>query len=245
MFVRNGALRGIPGLMAFSANVPVKNSPFMEQPWHEESQAAGTFGRKYGREKKMRTEDHVLLAETLIRNLNIPDYKKKAFIKANAVPDYEPHTYLGNNVRYFGQGHSYPVRIRGLIRFLNKKPGKSVFWWFRFGLQIHYLTDFFSKPHNPQFGYKSRDHVAYEIEQHRMFPAMVQHNPWNTPQIRGEIGLWLMDRHREYMKRIRELSKDEEGNSTAERACMETDGRYAVTTVMAVWEWEINRMYSA
>lgn len=180
----------------------------------------------------MRTEDHVLIADALVSKLNVPKRYKKAFILGNRVPDLLPSTYMGNHYIYFGQGHSFPVRRRRLYRFLSKSRASGTWWWYRFGVQIHYLTDSFSRPHNPNFRYNSRDHVAYEIHQHELFPQFLRNNPVTIPEIRGDIASWINNEHREYMKKVSDPSATEEDH-------IMIDCFYVVRVVTGVWRWVI------
>ena len=172
----------------------------------------------------MRTEDHSYLARKMIAQLDIGPWQKAAFVLGNIEPDYNRFSYLGKKKTYFANGHSYRCRRRQIIEFFERPYQNNVFWWRQAGIVFHYLTDSFSRPHNPEFGYRSAAHVEYEIALHEIAQRAMRNNPWKIPKVDRTLKGWLERRHAHYMKRTKGIQDD----------CY-----YIYTTVMAVWNWVI------
>ena len=172
----------------------------------------------------MRTEDHYALAKELSDRLNISRWNKMAFLFGNIEPDYNRISYMGLHKEHFSLGHSYNCRKGQIRATMNREYTGSLLWWFRCGKAFHYLTDSFSRPHNPEFGYNSPAHVAYERKLQDSFRRALKNNPWKVPVVEGDLKTWIERRHRVYMDRTKG---------------MQDDCYYIITTVTAVWNWMI------
>ena len=171
----------------------------------------------------MRTEDHLVYARRMVDHLKISRPKRLAFKLGCIMPDYNKFTYLGHHVRDFSQGHSYRARKREIAVFFHRPYRGTLIWWYRAGLRIHYLGDSFSRPHQPEFNYKSKPHVSYEWELHDLMAEFL-HGPgkWTAAHVSKPLHLWLEERHETYMKETRG---------------QEDDSYYIETTLMGVWHW--------
>ena len=174
----------------------------------------------------MQTQDHHALARLMTENLNIGRWKKAAFCFGNIEPDFNRISYMGKKKEHFANGHSYQCRKKQIVDFLEKPYSGSILWWYRAGKAFHYLSDSFSRPHNPEFGYKSAAHVKYEIDLHDIVKRALAGNPWKIPEIDRDLKSWLEMRHSLYMDRTKGIQDD----------CY-----YIYTSVMAVWNWVINQ----
>lgn len=172
----------------------------------------------------METKDHYALARSMTEHLNISKWKKAAFSFGNIEPDFNRFSYMGRKKEHFANGHSYQCRKPQIFEFMEKPYRDNILWWYRAGKTFHYLTDSFSRPHNPEFGYRSAAHVKYEIRLHDIFRRALRGNPWKLPQVEGELRDWLEIRHLRYMGRTKDIQDD----------CY-----YIYTTVMAVWNWMV------
>lgn len=172
----------------------------------------------------MVTRDHYALAKALTKNLNISRRKKAAFAFGNIEPDYNRFSYMGHRSEYFSHGHSYHCRKKQIFAFMEAPCRDSLLWWYRAGKVFHYLADSFSRPHNREFAYDSKEHVKYEIELHQIFRRSLKGNPWKVTKAEPDFKSWLELRHLRYLARTRGIQDD----------CY-----YIYTTVAAAWEWMV------
>lgn len=174
----------------------------------------------------MKTQDHYDLAKFMIEPMNISRWKKAAFCFGNIEPDYNRLSYMGRKKEHFANGHSYQCRKKQIFAFMEKPHQDSVLWWYRAGKVFHYIGDSFSRPHNPEFGYRSAAHVKYEFGLHDIVQRALRGNPWKIPVIRQNLKTWLELRHQLYMDRTKGAQDD----------CY-----YIFTTMMAVWNWMVDQ----
>lgn len=172
----------------------------------------------------MKTEDHLALARSLTRPMNISRWQKEAFCFGNIEPDYNRLSYLGHRKEHFSNGHSYQCRKKYIFEFMSRPYQDNVLWWYRAGKVFHYMTDSFCRPHNPEFGYNSAAHVKYEFGLHDIFKRAMKGNPWKIPKVEPDLRSWLETRHLRYMARTKGVQDD----------CY-----YIITTVTAVWNWMV------
>lgn len=177
----------------------------------------------------MVTRDHHALARALTQKLNISGWKKAAFAFGNIEPDYNRISYMGHRSEYFANGHSYRCRKKQILAFMEMPCRNNLLWWYRAGKVFHYMADSFSRPHNPEFGYSSKEHVKYEIELHELFRRSLKGNPWKIPEVGADFRSWLELRHLRYLARTRGIQDD----------CY-----YIYTTVAAAWEWMVENKLS-
>ena len=156
----------------------------------------------------MRTEDHLDYARRMVDGLKISPWQKRAFKLGCIIPDYNKFTYMGHHLSDWSLGHSYHVRKREIVEFFSKPYTGSLLWWYRAGLRIHYLGDSFSRPHNPEFGYRSRPHVAYEWKLHDLMQQVLEERRFRAAKVRGDLRSWLERRHRHYMKATEGIRQD-------------------------------------
>lgn len=174
----------------------------------------------------MQTQDHHALAKTMVEPLNIGKWKKAAFCFGNIEPDFNRISYMGRKKEHFALGHSYQCRKKQIFDFMEQPYRDTILWWYRAGKVFHYMTDSFSRPHNPEFGYRSAAHVKYEIALHDIVHRALQGNPWKIPEVDREFKPWLEARHALYMDRTKGIQDD----------CY-----YIYTTMMAAWNWVVNQ----
>lgn len=170
----------------------------------------------------MRTEDHLDYARLMVDRLNISPWKKRAFKLGCIMPDYNKFTYMGHHLSDWSLGHSYRVRKKEIIHFFRRPYADNILWWYQAGLRIHYLGDSFSRPHNPEFGYRSRPHVAYEWKLHDVMQQILRDRRFHAARVRGDFRSWLEQRHASYMEATKGI---------------EQDSYFIDTTLMGVWNW--------
>jgi len=157
----------------------------------------------------MRTIDHWEYAKLMDRELLLPPRMKLAFQIGCVMPDFNKFSYMGHHRKDWANGHSFRVRRREIISFFQKPYHHTTLWWFLAGLKIHYLGDSFSRPHNPEFGYNSKDHVAYEWKLHDLTQKLLKSKKHFHPaKVDGGLGHWLNARHHRYMKRTKGTGED-------------------------------------
>ena len=173
----------------------------------------------------MRTEDHYLLASHLIGDGTTGRIKTLLFLIGNIEPDYNRFSYLGPRSTYFSHGHSFKARRHMIRRFLAAPCTHTPLWWFRAGKVFHYITDSFTRPHNPEFNYDSPHHIVYELDLQEIFDEELRHRKWKIPKIEGDPYDWLVRRHNAYIARSKGF---------------EEDIGYICTTVPALWQWVLD-----
>ena len=172
----------------------------------------------------MRTEDHYMLASKLIGEGTTSRLNTLAFLIGNIEPDYNRFSYLGPRSAYFSQGHSFKARRRMMKRFFLAPYTHTPMWWFHAGKVFHYMTDSFSRPHNPEFQYDSPHHIVYELDLQKLFETELNSRRWKIPVIKEDPYDWLVRRHNTYLKHSEGFEED---------IC------YICTTIPALWEWVI------
>lgn len=123
----------------------------------------------------MTTKSHYQLGIYLVRqNLCQGNpVEQTAFLFGCVEPDMNPATYLKGS--WHGErlwGHNYPNRmpyIKKMILNMQESTKDGLMFHYRLGKLVHYLTDAFTYPHNPEFGGTLKDHVRYEILLEQVF----------------------------------------------------------------------------
>ena len=107
----------------------------------------------------MRLEIHYRIAKKIsedIKGLGL-HFHKESFLFGNLFPDLI-HSY-------FWCRHEYPSS-RNILRIKIEQLKKSpVFFSFRMGVLIHYISDYFCYPHTSVFGQGIAQHIMYELRQ--------------------------------------------------------------------------------
>ena len=122
----------------------------------------------------MKTKDHRLLGEFLLKNTSLfPGKKERTFFLFGCVePDYNPFTYLLGFFIHPFRGHHVEnsARYLGWLESISRKRGlKRPFDWFIAGVALHYLADAFTFAHNPAFTGNLSRHKEYESELSQVF----------------------------------------------------------------------------
>ena len=170
----------------------------------------------------MRTEDHYLLASSLVEGKEIGRLNTLAFLIGNIEPDYNRFSYLGPRARYFSMGHSFKARRWMFRRFFLSPYTHTPLWWFHAGKVFHYMTDSFTRPHNPEFAYDSPHHIVYELDMQKLFETQLRERRWKIPEITGDPYDWLVRRYNAYFHHSEGFEED---------IC------FICTTIPAVFEW--------
>ncbi len=111
----------------------------------------------------METKDHLTLARLITfsnKNFN-KTYKTAAFETGCISPDINFLTYI--------KGHTYKGTIsyvKGTISKLQNKL-KTVSDYYELGRIIHFIADYFTFPHSPNFTGTLKQHVEYERKLHK------------------------------------------------------------------------------
>lgn len=173
----------------------------------------------------MRTIDHWEYAKLMMKDVRIPKPCRLAFEIGCVMPDFNKFSYMGHHVNDWTKGHSFGVRRREIIRFFEKPYHQTVLWWYLAGLKIHYLGDSFSRPHNPEFGYSSKEHVAYEWKLHDATQKLlrdIRSHRFAPARVDQDLRRWLHTRHLRYMRQTKGV---------------EDDLYYIDSTLMGFWNW--------
>lgn len=111
----------------------------------------------------METKDHLALARLITfsnRNFN-KAYKAKAFETGCISPDINFLTYI--------KGHTYKGTISYVKSTVSKLQNKlkTVSDYYELGRIIHFIADYFTFPHSPDFTGTLKQHVEYESKLHK------------------------------------------------------------------------------
>lgn len=111
----------------------------------------------------METKDHLMLARLISfsnRNFN-KIYKTTAFETGCISPDINFLTYI--------KGHTYNGTISYVKRTVSKLQNKlkTVSDYYELGRIIHFIADYFTFPHSPDFKGTLKQHVEYESKLHK------------------------------------------------------------------------------
>lgn len=162
----------------------------------------------------METKSHVLLARYLLNQ--IPNFDstiyQKVFILGCIEPDFNMFSYLkGSKCQKF-RGHNYNSSSNYTVHVLEKLKGKG-HWnlrdYYRLGKLMHYLSDAFTYPHNDNFTGTLWEHRVYEARLHSCFTAYLkQYGKENTKDYPENVGKYIGDFHRQYMRTSRDVNND-------------------------------------
>lgn len=139
--------------------------------------------------------------------------KRLAFVLGNIAPDVNPFSYLIRSGENRLGGHNYDSRKAYMVNVWEKqKKRNSVTGWFQTGEMLHYLVDSFTRPHNSEFDYPVKEHVAYEHELHEHFTALLDSDNVSE-QLKDALYIsdfqkWLEDNHSDYIKQSKTIDED-------------------------------------
>lgn len=141
----------------------------------------------------MKTKDHRLLGEFLLKNTSLfPGKKERTFFLFGCVePDYNPFTYLLGFFIHPFRGHhaENSARYLGWLESISRKRGlKRPFDWFIAGVALHYLADAFTFAHNPAFTGNLSRHKEYESELSQVFLKYLADYGAESEEKNGEAG---------------------------------------------------------
>lgn len=167
----------------------------------------------------MRKKSHIALARYLVRNsYNLDLFQhKKAFCFGSIQPDLNlgmisaPHEFES----------SYP-ELKRMIRELTEGMyggWDSSSFWRNLGIILHYIADYFTFPHNPNYGGTLKDHCFHERDMKYFLRYFVQ-----TPEAAGilhrqkrgrarteapeELFYYLEEAHQCYLRRSHSVEDD-------------------------------------
>ncbi len=155
----------------------------------------------------------MMLAKKLGSSMKLSAPKRLAFILGNIAPDINPFSYLIRSGSNNLGGHNYDSRKKYMIHMWKKQEkNRHIPDWFRTGEMLHYLVDSFTRPHNKEFPYPVREHVAYEHELHQHFSQVilsdtVKQLELSAPYI-DNFEEWLENSHSEYLTQTYNIEDD-------------------------------------
>lgn len=171
-----------------------------------------TFKIKEAEQKRgrtfMKTKDHRLLGEFLLKNTSLCPGKKERtlFLIGCVEPDYNPFTYLlGFFVHPFRGHHAEnSARYLGWLESVSLKRGlKRPLDWFVAGVALHYLADAFTFAHNSSFTGNLAQHKEYERKLSKFFLKYLDEYGTGTEEKAGEgEGLGWAARREAYLKKV-------------------------------------------
>ena len=165
----------------------------------------------------METSNHYALAEYLIQATNRPMLRRyrNAFRFGNISPDLNPFTYLN--------GHKFESFDLTVKKKLDRLVNKECWTWYdvyELGVVTHYLADYFTYPHNQQYGGSFLAHCRYEKKLHPLFTAYLSRRSGVRMIEAGQI-----PGKSEVCKRIRSLHQE----YVTKRSTYQDDCRYIVS----------------
>ncbi|MGN1234677.1 MAG: zinc dependent phospholipase C family protein [Christensenellaceae bacterium] len=112
----------------------------------------------------------------------------------SVLPDVFLHTYR--------KGHKYATRQKEVLSSLDRLSRKKHFsplTCLRLGMQLHYLEDFFTYPHNDVFTGSLSSHIAYEGEQLKRLKQLLPKAIFLRPLAPDDLNGWICDCHAKYL----------------------------------------------
>ena len=155
----------------------------------------------------------MMLAKTLGSSMKLSAPEKLAFTLGNIAPDINPFSYLIRSGSNNLGGHNYDSRKKYIINMWKKlEKRRHTADWFRAGEMLHYLVDSFTRPHNKEFPYSVKEHVAYEHELHLLFTKVLHASEASesvqaVPSI-DNFADWLENLHAQYLAQAQNIDDD-------------------------------------
>lgn len=116
----------------------------------------------------METKDHLALARLIVfSNKNFSkSYRSAAFETGCISPDINFLTYI--------KGHTYKGTISYVKKTLSELQNKlkTVSEYYELGRVVHFIADYFTFPHSPDFAGNLKQHVEYESLFHKYIEAI-------------------------------------------------------------------------
>lgn len=111
----------------------------------------------------MRKKSHISLAKHIVNisGLQNFDRHKKAFYIGSILPDCKP-SFLTKRHEINGTFDVVTKGIEYLTQGYESMDELSTMYFTRLGEVIHYIADYFTFPHNKEYGGTMRQHCAYE-----------------------------------------------------------------------------------
>lgn len=116
----------------------------------------------------METKNHLQLALDIASEKNLGKYSKY-LVLGSIMPDINVFTYL--------RGHTYKESIKFIERKtkeLTEKPVWNRTSYYNLGIILHYLADYFTFPHNPNFHGNLAEHFDYEKKLRYRFSSFLK-----------------------------------------------------------------------
>lgn len=113
----------------------------------------------------MRKKSHISLARYIVNSEGMEDLKryKGSFYTGSVLPDCLP-SFL---VRKHTIEDSFTVlekEMKKLVSHYDREEGVNRYFCIHLGMIIHYISDYFTYPHNSNYPGKLKDHCIYEEE---------------------------------------------------------------------------------
>ncbi len=164
----------------------------------------------------MRKKSHLSLAKLLLKNMKMPDLNehKKAFYLGSILPDLKPSfiTRKHNIDETFG---ILLEEIRKITVEYDVNKGINGYFARHLGVITHYLADYCTYPHNPEFLGTFNEHMTYEKELKLMMKAYNHQEAarWDREEYGishslEEIERFILKTHREYRRAIKAVKID-------------------------------------
>ena len=111
----------------------------------------------------MRKKSHILLARYLADQLTVDESlqsHRKAFCLGSILPDIRP-SFVVKKHEYFSTFGEIQEKMLQLVEH-GPLEGKERVYWRNFGEVLHYVTDYFTFPHNRTYTGSLYEHSQYE-----------------------------------------------------------------------------------
>lgn len=113
----------------------------------------------------MRKKSHISLAKYLMNSEGMESIKhhKGAFYIGSVLPDCVP-SFLVRKHTIEDSFNVLEKEIYKLVSHYNTKKGADGYFYIHLGVITHYVSDYFTFPHNEAYDGKLKDHCIYEEE---------------------------------------------------------------------------------
>jgi len=164
----------------------------------------------------MRKKSHISLAKYLINSEGMESikYHKGAFYIGSVLPDCVP-SFLVRKHTISDSFGTLEKEIYKMVSHYDPKKGVDRYFFIHLGVVTHYVSDYFTFPHNVAYDGKLKDHCIYEEELKREIRSYVK-SPEAVRQRLGET-VYSPEMILNFIKRMHQIYS--ETKSAVKRDC--------------------------
>ncbi len=163
----------------------------------------------------MRKKSHISLAWFIMNSEGMESFKehKKSFYVGSVLPDCVP-TFLTRKHTFEDSFQCLEKEIAKLVSHFNPNKGYSSYDCRKLGVITHYVSDYFTFPHNSNYPGNLKDHCNYEEELKRRFRAYVRKNEVSRGRIENSVHTpddilkFIRKMHDIYMREMSKVERD-------------------------------------